>query len=111
MDPPRVPAGESEQLNAILAQLTQMNAMLASQQQRLDVLEQVNNAANNNLPRGLPSRVGTEGQDNNTLSRGDPTEIAGDELDGQQYLRHYSKRQPLPISPCLKLIPPLPRIH
>ena len=97
MDPPRVPAGESEQLNAILAQLTQMNAMLASQQQRLDVLEQVNNAANNHLPRGLPSRVGTEGQDNNTSSRGDPTEIAGDELDGQQFQPVNSLAMHLPL--------------
>ena len=77
MDPPRAPASDPDQLNAILAQLTQINTLLATQHRRLEALEQVRDGENNDLNSSDPSRVGEEGQNAGALPGGSPAESEG----------------------------------
>ena len=77
MDPPRAPASDPDQLNAILAQLTQINTLLATQHRRLEALEQVRDGENNDLTSSDPSRVGEEGQNAGALPGGSPAESEG----------------------------------
>ena len=78
MDPPRAPASEPNQFNAILNQLNQINTLLAAQHRRLEALEQINAGPNINLTSGAPSRVGEEGQDARASSGGRPAESEGE---------------------------------
>ena len=87
MDPPRAPASDPNQLNAILNQLNQINTLLAAQHRRLEALEQISAGPNINLPSGAPSRVGEEGHDARASSGGRPAESEGEMTPVQHGIR------------------------